>query len=123
MQVMPMQWAGTSNYERYGSLIPKIFKLLQAGEYDEATRLYWQLHPARKALQGISVHLQQTLFIHRMLWKFEGWLNGYNGGPSRNPTMRLNDNQMNALRAGLTKAGVPITDEPNSAFFVGRNLD
>ncbi len=122
-QLMPMQFAGTSNYEYYGAFIPGIFKLLQAGDYDEATRLYWQLHAARKAHQAISVHLQQTLFIHRMLWKFDGWLNGYNGGPSRNPTMRLNDNQMNSLRAGLTKSGVPITSDPNEAFFVGRNSD
>ncbi|WP_122223567.1 dihydrodipicolinate synthase family protein [Pseudomonas syringae group genomosp. 3] len=122
-QVMPMQFAGTSNYEYYGPLVPQIFKLLQAGEFDEATRLYWQLHPARKAHQAQSTHIPQTLFIHRMLWKFEGWLNGYNGGPSRNPTMRLNDNAMNALRTGLTKSGVPITSDPNEAFFVGRHPD
>jgi len=122
-QLMPMQFAGTSNYEYYGPMVPRIFKLLQAGEFDEATRLYWQLHPARKAHQAISVHLQQTLFIHRMLWKFDGWLNGYNGGPSRNPTMRMNEGQMNALRAGLTKSGIAVTSDPNEAFFVGRHSD
>jgi 4-hydroxy-tetrahydrodipicolinate synthase len=122
-QLLPMQFAGTSNYELYGAMMPAIFRLLQVGQFEEATRLYWQLHPARKAHQALSVHLQQTLFIHRMLWKFEGWLHGFNGGPSRNPTMRLNDNQMNSLRQGLIKAGLKPTDEPNHAFFVGRHAD
>ena len=33
-------------------MIPRIFELLQKGEFDEATRLYWQTQPARKANQA-----------------------------------------------------------------------
>jgi 4-hydroxy-tetrahydrodipicolinate synthase len=30
-------------------MISRIFQLLQERNFDEATRLYWQIHPARKA--------------------------------------------------------------------------
>ncbi len=120
-QLVPMQFSGTSNTEYYGAMIPRIFRLLQDKEFDEATRLYWQLHPARKANAAANAYIAQTLFLHRMLWKFQGWLNGFNGGPMRRPTMRLNDAQMNLLRQGLVKSGLKPTDDPNGAFFVGRN--
>jgi 4-hydroxy-tetrahydrodipicolinate synthase len=120
-QLVPMQFSGTSNTEYYGNMIPKIFRLLQQKEYDHATRLYWQLHPARKANAAAGTYIAQTLFLHRMQWKFQGWLNGFNGGPMRRPTMRLNDAQMNLLRQGLVRSGLQPTDDPNGAFFVGRN--
>lgn len=120
-QLVPMQFSGTSNTEYYGAMIPRIFRLLQERQFDEATRLYWQIHPARKANAAANAYVQQTLFLHRMLWKFQGWLNGFNGGPMRRPTMRLNDAHMNGLRQGLVRSGIKPTDDPNSAFFVGRH--
>jgi 4-hydroxy-tetrahydrodipicolinate synthase len=120
-QLVPMQFSGTSNTEYYGPMIPRIFRMLQDKQFDEATRLYWQLHPARKANAAANSYVPQTLFLHRMLWKFQGWLNGFNGGPMRRPTMRLNDGHMNALRQGLIKSGLKPTEDPNSAFFVGRH--
>jgi 4-hydroxy-tetrahydrodipicolinate synthase len=120
-QLVPMQFSGTSNTEYYGPMIPRIFNLLREQKFDEATRLYWQLHPARKANAAANAYVPQTLFLHRMLWKFQGWLNGFNGGPLRRPTMRLNDAHMNALRQGLVRSGLEPTEDPNGAFFVGRN--
>jgi 4-hydroxy-tetrahydrodipicolinate synthase len=120
-QLAPMQFSGTSNTEYFGPTIPRIFRLLQEKRYDEATRLYWQIHPARKANQAANAYVSQTLFLHRMLWKFQGWLNGFNGGPMRRPTMRLNDAHMNALRQGLEKSGIKPTADANAAFFVGRH--
>ena len=52
-QLAPMQFSGTSNTEYFGPTIPRIFRLLQERQYDEATRLYWQIHPARKANQAL----------------------------------------------------------------------
>ena len=79
------------------------------GEYVHANRLYWQLHRSRKANAAAGTYISQTLFLHRMLWKFQGWLNGFNGGPMRRPTMRLNDAQMNLLRQGLIRSGLKPT--------------
>jgi 4-hydroxy-tetrahydrodipicolinate synthase len=119
-QLVPIQFSGTSNTEYYGPIIPRIFRALQEKEYDFANKLYWQIHPARKANAAASAYMAQTLFIHRMAWKFQGWLQGFNGGPVRQPTMRMNDGYMNLLRQGLVNSGLKPTEAPNSDFFIGR---
>lgn len=120
-QLAPVQFSATSNTEYFGSMIPRIFNLLQKGDYDEATRLYWQINPARRANASTSAYMAQTSFLHRMMWKYEGWLNGYNGGPMRRPTMRLNDATMKTLRNGLIQSGIQPTNSHDREFFIGRN--
>jgi len=120
-QLAPVQFSATSNTEYFGPMIPHIFKLLQKGDFDEATRLYWQINPARKANNVTSAYMAQTNFLHRMLWKYQGWLNGFNGGPMRRPTARLNDQTMATLRNGLIKSGIKVTESHDREFFVGRN--
>ena len=120
-QLMPINVSATSDSEYYGPTIPRIFDHLQAGEFDRATELFWQTHPARKAKDALGAELHGTGFLNRQAWKFQAWLQGYNGGPLRAPTLRIHDKQMNTLRKGLSDAGLNPTDEPNSAFFVGRN--
>ena len=60
-------------------------------------------------------------FLNRMVWAYEGWLQGYNGGPLRQPTMKIHSQQMTTLRTGLTRSGLKPTDSPDKDFFVGRN--
>ena len=120
-QLVPIPFSGTSNTEYFGPMIPRIHKLLQAGQFDEATRLYWQIHPARKANAAANVNVPSTLFLHRMVWKFQGWLNGFNGGPLRQPTMRMNEGHMNLLRKGLVDSKLPVTPDHNREFFTGRH--
>jgi 4-hydroxy-tetrahydrodipicolinate synthase len=120
-QLAPVQFSATSNTEYFGPMIPKIFDLLQKGDFDEATRLYWQINPARRANATTSAYMAQTNFLHRMMWKYEGWLNGYNGGPMRRPTMRLNDATMKTLRNALIQSGIKVTDSHDREFFIGRN--
>jgi 4-hydroxy-tetrahydrodipicolinate synthase len=120
-QVMPLRLTATSDHEYYGPMIPRIFRHLSAGEYDAATELYWQIHPARKAKQAAATQLHGGAFINRQAWKFQAWLQGYNGGPLRQPTQRIHDAQMNLLRKGLVDSGLEPTADPNRDFFVGRN--
>jgi 4-hydroxy-tetrahydrodipicolinate synthase len=123
-QLMPIQVSATSDHEYYGSMLPHVYKLLQAGNFDEATRLYWQLQPARRARSSAHEKLSGGFFINRMAWKFQAWLQGYNGGPLRQPTMRIHDSQMNALRAGLAASKIlpeSASRDSNRDFFVGRN--
>jgi 4-hydroxy-tetrahydrodipicolinate synthase len=120
-QVVPIRYSGTSNTEYFGPTIPHVFDLLAKGQFDEATEIYWRIHPARKAHAANSTYMQQTHFIHRMMWKYQGWLQGFNGGPLRQPTMRLHDNQMNSLRNALAESGLAPETAPNREFFVGRN--
>lgn len=121
MSVAKFQYTGTSNTEYYGNSVPKMFSLAKAGRMDEAMNLFWQIQPAREANQQVGAITTSTLFINRMQWKFQGWLQGMNGGPLRQPTMKISDRAMATLRRGLAEAKLNPTQDPNSAFFVGRH--
>ena len=56
-QLMPIQLSATSDHEYYGPMIPRVMRLLHEGKYDDATEIYWQLHPARKAKSGLAPSL------------------------------------------------------------------
>lgn len=117
-----MPWMGTSNYEYYGPEVPRMFDLFQQDRFDEAMDVYWRLHPARQTVSAVgSQAVAGANLVHRMQWKYQGWLNGFNGGPLRFPQMRLEQDQMRAMRNGLARAGLPVTDDPDHEFFVGRN--
>ena len=69
--------------------------------------IYWQIQPARSANAAVGQITQTTGFINRMQWKFQGWLNGMNGGPLRQPTMKIPDRTMATLRRGLIESRLP----------------
>lgn len=118
-----MQFMGTSNYELMGPMVPRMFELLS----DEATweagmELYWQLAPARRAHAAVCTPLvANSGLVPRMHWKYQGWLNGYNGGPIRQPHMRISAAQMKTLRSAMAASGLDLTDEPDELFYAGRN--
>jgi 4-hydroxy-tetrahydrodipicolinate synthase len=119
-QLVPIQFSATSNAEYFGPTIPHVFNLLQEGDFAKATEIYWRVHPARKANQASSASVVGMGLINRLQWKYQAWLNGYSGGPLRQPTMRVNDQLMSMLRAGLVQSGIEPTASPNQDFFIGR---
>lgn len=119
--LVPIQFMGTSNYEYYGPVIPQVFTLVREGKAREAMKLYWQIHPARMANMAATRSVEGANFLHRMMWKYQGWLSGFNGGPLRLPTMRLVDRQMRQLREAHRASGLPTTPDPDGEFFRGRN--
>jgi dihydrodipicolinate synthase/N-acetylneuraminate lyase len=118
-----MRFMGTSNYEAWGDATPRMLDLLSSPEtWDEGMALYWSVAPVRRAnsaIVGATVGL--TSMVPRFVWKYQGWLNGFNGGPLRAPLQRINQAQMNQLRAAAVAAGLPVAEDPDEAFFVGRN--
>jgi dihydrodipicolinate synthase/N-acetylneuraminate lyase len=117
-----MRWMGTSNYECMAGEVPRYFKLLEGDRYEEAMDIYWQMHPIRQAdAEVVGEASRGTSLVHRLVWKYQGWLHGFNGGPIRSPHMRINDRQMQRLRAAAEASGLPITPDPDSEFLVGRN--
>ncbi len=120
VDLFDMQWMGTSNYEYYGSYVPRLLDMLRAGKVDEAMDEYWRIQPARDA-RSATMSSGGANFVHRYLWKFQAWLNGYNGGPLRQPAMKLSEAQMRASADGARKAGITTADEHFAAFYVGRN--
>jgi 4-hydroxy-tetrahydrodipicolinate synthase len=112
---------GTSNYEYFGGTVPQYFKLLRQGEFDNAMKIYWQIQPARGARMAEQASFGGANFIHRYMWKYQAWLNGYNGGPIRQPVMKLNGGQMRRLREALARAGLDPSQEDPAQFYAGRN--
>jgi len=118
-QVMDIPFCGTNYSSYYGPMIPHIHTLIQAGNYDEATQLWYKIDPARKAFA--SLPMAANGLLNRMMWKYQGWLQGYNGGPLPHPTQRVFQRDMQILRKGLEAAGLNPTSDADEAFFVGRN--
>lgn len=115
-------WIGTSNYEYYGATVPQYLAAWRAGRREEALDLYWKIQPARQAREALRAQASGANFNHRYLWKFQAWLQGYNGGPLRAPAMKLTDAQMRRAAEGLVAAGL-LEEAPVDlgAFFTGRN--
>ncbi len=123
VEMFGMQWMGTSNYEWWGGAIPFYFGLLLEGQYDKAMQHYWRINPARQARVAMQATFSGANFIHRYLWKYQAWLQGYNGGPMRQPVMKLTDAQMRTLREALLRSGYELdaaTEKPAN-FYQGRN--
>jgi len=120
-QLMPIQLSATSDHEFWGPLIPQVMKLLADRKFDEASEIYWRMHPARKVRGTIAQQMHGGMFINRAMWKFQGWLQGYNGGPLRMPTQRIHDPQMHALRKVALECGLNPSMDPFREFFIGRN--
>jgi len=119
--LVPLQFMGTSNYEFYGDLMPRMFRLVREGRFDEMMALYWQINPARTTYRAIAATYQGAGVLHRMVWKYQAWLQGFNGGPLRQPTMKIREVHMRQLREALKRSGLKPTEDPDSQFFVGRN--
>lgn len=118
-QLIPIPFCGTNYGAYFGPVLPQVHRMIQDGRYDEATAMFYRLDPARKAFGAVPQ--AGNGLLNRMMWKYEGWLQGYNGGPIRHPTARVYGRDMVALRRGLEAAGLNPTSDPDEQFFVGRN--
>jgi dihydrodipicolinate synthase/N-acetylneuraminate lyase len=117
-----MPFMGSSNYEYMGGEVIKYFNLLQKKQFDAAMEIYWRLHPARQANSQIAGgFMGGTSLVHRQMWKYQYWLNGFNGGPIRQPLPRITDSQMRTLRQGLLRSGITPAPGDDAEFYVGRN--
>ena len=114
-----MPWMGTSAYESFGDRVPRWFRMLHEGQWDAAMELYWSYQSAREAKGAFHGSFNGANLIHRVGWKYLGWLQGFNGGLLRMPQMRLAPNQMRQLRVGLASSGFQLP-ESDDGFFEGR---
>ena len=122
MGVMDMQFSGTSNTQWMSDWFPRTFELARSGRYPEAMERYWQVQPARLAAGAAAQsYLPGTTVLNRTMWKYQDWLAGYNGGPLRHPALRIPDRFMKSLRGGLEASGLPVMNDPDSEFMIGRN--
>ena len=108
-QLNPIPFCGTNFSAYYGPWLLRIHKLIQAGNYREATLLWYQIDPARKAFSGVPV--SSNGLINRVTWKYQSWLQGCNGAPVPHPTARIHARDMAMLRRGLELSGLNPTRE------------
>jgi 4-hydroxy-tetrahydrodipicolinate synthase len=123
VKLFGMQWMGTSNFEYFGKNVPLYFNLMHAGEWEKAMEIYWQIHPARMTRLADMQSFAGANLIHRFSWKYQAWLNGFNGGPLRMPAMRLNDGATRRLRDALIRSKIVPENTKGDLddFFQGRN--
>lgn len=112
-------WFGTSGYEALGGRPVDVFNAAHAGDFDRAMEVFWSCAPARAAKGQFHATFGGANLIHRVGWKYLGWLQGFNGGLLRMPQMRLLPAQMKALRAGVVAAGFEVPKD-DAAFYAGR---
>lgn len=118
-----MRFMGTSNYEWMGPVVPKMLALLSdPATWNEGMDLYWRVAPARRAHSTVCTPLvANSGLVPRMHWKYQGWLNGFNGGPIRQPHMRISAAQMAVLRNAAVASGLDVTGDDDALFYSGRN--
>ncbi|MCW2665324.1 MAG: hypothetical protein JWN57_286 [Frankiales bacterium] len=118
-----MPWMGTSNFECYGSAVPTYFQAMHEGRWEEAMEIYWRIHPVRQARLKDMQSFAGSGTINRLSWKYMSWLNGFNGGAVRMPSMRLNPEQAAGMASAMKAAGViaPDAETDIGLFMTGRN--
>jgi hypothetical protein len=124
MRFMPLQFSGTSNTQWMSDYYPRAFALAGEGDWEDAMKLFWKVHPARLASGAVQANsVPGTSVLNRTAWKYQDWLAGFNGGALRAPATRIPDRFMNQLRKALKDSGLPVTSDPDTAFLVGRHPD
>jgi 4-hydroxy-tetrahydrodipicolinate synthase len=113
-------WIGTSGYEAFGDRVPRMLDALHRDSFDEAMEVFWSYQPGREAKGAFHATFKGANLIHRVGWKYLGWLQGFNGGLLRMPQMRLTRGQMKGLRTGLAASGFEIP-ENDDGFLAGRH--
>lgn len=114
-----IRWFGTSGYESFGDRVPRMLAALSEDQFEDAMEIFWSYHPGREAKGQFHATFAGANFIHRLGWKYLGWLQGMNGGLLRMPHMRLQPGQMKGLRAGLAASGFDLPKD-DSEFYAGR---
>jgi dihydrodipicolinate synthase/N-acetylneuraminate lyase len=117
-----MQWMGTSNFEAFNNVVPTYFRQMHEGKWKEAMENYWKIYGIRTRRLADLASFSGANFIHRTSWKYQSWLNGFNGGPMRLPTMRISAGSAAPLREAMIKAGTIPADTPAdlTGFYAGR---
>jgi 4-hydroxy-tetrahydrodipicolinate synthase len=115
-----VRWIGTSGYEAFGDRVPRVLDAIFREDWDTAMEIFWSYQAGREAKGAFHASFHGANLIHRVGWKYLGWLQGFNGGLLRMPQMRLTPGQMKGLRAGLAASGFDLPAD-DAGFYDGRH--
>lgn len=117
------QWFGGGSWEMWQSperpYVVDYHRAVMAGELDRASGLYWQLSRGNAIVMGSVARGGDAGMYHWPFGKYLSWSVGGNGGPMREPAMRLTLPMMQARKAQLRAIGI-TPREPDDEFRVGR---
>ena len=103
------QWSGAWTVEALQSperpYAVEFFDLLRKGREDEAMQIYWSLAPALGTMARLMAPLVPTGAYHWPQLKYFQWLSGGNGDMTRQPTMRLFQRDLDAIKAASGRSG------------------
>ncbi|WP_404710466.1 dihydrodipicolinate synthase family protein [Sphingomonas sp. MMS24-J13] len=118
------QWAGAMGYDMWQTpddqRVVRMFDLFRADQLDEAMELYWAIEPVRAASWAVHARLSSAGLYPFLLFKYQQWLVGGNGGMLRQPIHRPLQADLDMLRDGLAASGITPYVGPLEEFFVGR---
>lgn len=109
-----MQWSGAAPWHNFQSAedprAVRLFSLIRDGRMDEASALYWQMDPLRKAILSIALPSAQMGMYNFEQWKYCDELLGFTGGELRLPKLTLFGWQRAQLRQAMLASGLsPVT--------------
>ncbi len=117
------QWFGGGSWEMWQSpdkpYVVDYHRAVMAGDADRARSLYWQLSRGNAIVMGSIARGGDAGMYHWPFGKYIGWSVGGNGGPMREPAMRLMTPMTMSRKAQLRAIGIEPR-EPDDEFRVGR---
>jgi 4-hydroxy-tetrahydrodipicolinate synthase len=117
------QWFGGGSWEMWQSpekpYVVDYHRAVMAGDAQRTSELYWQLSRGNALIMGSVARGGDAGMYHWPFGKYIAWSVGGNGGPMREPAMRLLTPMMQARKAQLRAIGI-APREPDDEFRVGR---
>lgn len=117
------QWFGGGSWEMWQSpdkpYVVDYHRAVMAGDHEHARALYWQLSRGNAIIMGSIARGGDAGMYHWPFGKYISWSVGGNGGPMREPAMRLLNPMMMSRKAQLRAIGI-TPREPDDEFRVGR---
>ena len=125
--VMPqyeMQFTGAWTIEAFQTpeqpLVVEMMRLFQQGKAPQAMELFGRLGPLFAVVGPRLMTMMPTGIYHWTLFKYFQWLSGGNGGPTRQPAMRLTAADMREVRAAYRACGFEVVGDADEEFWAGR---
>lgn len=117
------QWFGGGSWEMWQSpdkpYVVDYHRAVMAADHERARSLYWQLSRGNDIIMGSIARGGDAGLYHWPFGKYISWSVGGNGGPMREPAMRLLAPMMMSRKAQLRAIGI-APRENDDEFRVGR---
>ena len=117
------QWIGAGPYESLQSpekpYMVEYYNLMMQGKMDQAMEIYWRIMPARVMFEQQHMTVMMLGTYPWTMYKYYQWLVGGNGGFTRQPSMKIHQHEMEAIKMAFRIIGIDPRQH-DEEFYVGR---